>query len=66
MCVRVRAAGIYPTTDEERLSILEGRRGLVPPGLHVMGGPLGLAKAARHVLLEVPRSLAGGTHTLRN
>lgn len=31
-------------------------RWLVPKGLHVMRGPLGLTKITRHVLLELSRS----------
>lgn len=39
--------------DKEGLSVLGGGGRLVPPGLHVMRGPL--AKITRHVLLlEVP------------
>lgn len=49
-------AGEPRFANEEGLPVLEGWRGLVSPGLHVMGGPLGLAKITRHVLLEVPRS----------
>lgn len=45
------------TSHKEGLSILGALRWLVPKGLHVMRGPLGLTKITRHVLMEVSRSL---------
>lgn len=45
------------TSHKEGFSVLGALRWLVPKGLHVMRGPLGLTEITRHVLLKVSRSL---------
>lgn len=51
------------TSHKEGLPVLGALRWLVPKGLHVMRGPLGLAKITRHVLVEVSRSLGKNKQT---
>lgn len=52
------------TSHKQGLSVLGALGWLVPKGLHVMRGPLGLTKITRHVLLKVSWSL--GKHKILN
>ena len=57
LCNQSEGLGAGLTSHKDGLSVLGALRWLVPKGLHVMRGPLGLTEITRHVLLKVSRSL---------